>query len=176
MLHAHTGLAGSIKKKKKKKKKLVEVYSANSHLRIKDASLWFNDTDGSIVSCKWEDIFPILRGDNAGQKEPQILGVHFSRKAVAETLRLASIEPKTVACGTEIADIDALLRIESPQRAANKVHTNRGSLIVGEGNDGFGWVTIDQFDAKNFGSRWEGHLSQYIQPLLPFVLLGGAVC
>ena len=123
----------------------------NLHLRVKDASLRFNNANGAVVGVDGEET-AFTVGDHGSQRESEVLGVHLGGKTVAQTLLLASGNIDAVPSGSQVANQLALL-IQGRQSTANEVDSHRRSFIVGEGNQCLRGVAIDKLHAEDLRSR-----------------------
>jgi hypothetical protein len=91
-------------------------------------------------------------GNDGSDAKSQVLRVHFSGEAVANTLLRASGDLKTVSGGSQVANNLALL-IESRQRSADKVDGHRSRFIIGEGDQCLCWATVDELNAEDLRGR-----------------------
>lgn len=87
----------------------------NSHFRIKYARFWLDDTNGAVIGLdsKWHALGV---GDNNGQLQPQVLGVHFSDERIFQRMLFSSGDRDVVAGSSEVVDILGCFsrRINSP--------------------------------------------------------------
>lgn len=79
--------------------------------------------------------------------------MHFSREAVADGFFRSGGDLDAVASGSQITSNLSLV-FGVAKTTADKVYSDRVRLIVGDGDQCLGRVTIDKLDAKNLRS-WE---------------------
>ena len=82
--------------------------------------------------------------EDGGQVEGQVLGVHLGSEAVGGSLLLASRDQKVVLAEGQVAD-----SLGADERTTNEAKMNRGSLMVGDGENGVGRVAIDELDTED---------------------------
>lgn len=82
----------------------------------------------------------------------KILGVHLGGEAVADGLLLTSRNLNGIASSGQVTDNLALV-LDIPKTTSDEVHGNGVGLIVGNGDQRLGRVTIDELDAEDLGSR-----------------------
>lgn len=124
-------------------------------MRVENAGVGLNNADCAIVGSDGEEVALAVR-DDGRESHQEILGVHLGGKAVANGLLLTGRDLDTVANGGQVAD-DLGLIIRVPQASTDEVHGDWVRLIVGDGNQCLGRVTVDKLDAEDLGSR-EGSL------------------
>lgn len=90
--------------------------------------------------------------DNGGKSQLEILGVHLGGEAIADCLLLASGNLDSITGSRQVAD-DLGLVIGVPKATADEVHRDRVRLIVGDGDQRLGRVTVDKLDTEDLGSR-----------------------
>lgn len=83
--------------------------------------------------------------ENGGQVEGQVLGVHVDSETVGGSLLLASRDQEVILGNSQVAD--GLLVYEG---AADEAEVDGGGLVVGDGQDSVGRVSIDELDTKDF--------------------------
>lgn len=127
------------------------------HLRIKDAGIGLDNANGTIVGNDREQ--PALTVRNDGRKSHlEILRVHLSREAVADGLLLTSGNLNGVTSSSQVTNNLGLV-IDVSKATSNEVHRDGVRLIIGNGDERLGWVTVDKLDTKDLGSR-EGCLDR----------------
>lgn len=105
--------------------------------------------------------------EDGGQVEGQVLGVHLGSEAVGGSLLLASRDQKVVLAEGQVAD-----SLGADEGTTNEAKVDRGSLMVGDGQNGVGRVAIDKLHAEDFRVR-EGNRDGDVQlgSLLDFRIL-----
>ena len=113
------------------------------HLRIENASIRLNNTDGLIE--RRQSVWSSLAvGDHSRQIEFQILWLKLCSKFVANTLALASGNFNVVSRGRQVTDILGALLGEggSPKAASYEGNADGFRLFIGEGEKSLGRLTI----------------------------------
>ena len=95
--------------------------------------------------------------EDGGQVESQVLGVHLGSEAVGGSLLLACRDQKVVLAESQVAD-----GLGADEGTANEAKVNRGSLMVGNGQDGVVRVAIDELDTEDLRVR-EGNRDGDVQ-------------
>jgi hypothetical protein len=131
-------------------------------LGIEEAGLGLDHADGAIVGIDGEEL-SFAVGNDGSDGESQVLRVHFSGEAVANTLLLASGDLNAISSGSQVTNNLALF-IESRQRSSDEVDGHRSSFFIGKSDQCLGRVTIDKLNAEDLGS-WEGSLRRYSELL-----------
>jgi hypothetical protein len=121
------------------------------HLRVKDAGIRLDDANSAIVGNDRSQA-ALAVGNDGGKGQLEILGVHLGREAVADSLLRASGDLDGVASSSQVADNGGLV-IDVAKTTSNEVHRDGIRLIVGNGDQRLGRVTIDKLDAEDLGSR-----------------------
>lgn len=95
--------------------------------------------------------------------------MHLGGEAVADCLLLASGNFDSITSSSQVADNLGLI-IGVPKATADKVHRDRVRLIIGDGDQRLGRVTVDKLDTEDLGSRERG-LGRDSQSNLCFIIL-----
>lgn len=123
----------------------------NLHLGIKDTGVLFDDTNGLIKShdCK-RRAFAV--SEHSRQIKSQVLRLKFGSKAVADAVALSGWDLDIVPRRGQITN-DLRSRSEGgvPETTSNEGDTDGFRLLIGKGQKSLGWVSVDQFDAEDFG-------------------------
>ena len=122
-----------------------------SHLRVKDASICFHNTNGLVESLESEWGSFTIR-DYGREVESQVLRVEFGNEVVANAVSLTRRNFHVVPRSRQIAnDLRTSLRIESssPEIAANKADANGLLLVIGDSEKCLGLIAIDELDAED---------------------------
>lgn len=123
-----------------------------SHLRIKDASVGFDNADGLVESRYGEEV-TLAVSDDSGKVQPEVLGVHVGDEGVGQGLLRARRNLSVVTGGSEVANVFAWF-LERPETASDEVDADGVLFLVGESQESFGRVAIDELHAKDLGG-WE---------------------
>lgn len=83
------------------------------HLGVENAGFRLHDTDSAIIGIDGVEV-ALGAGDDRGELESDILGVHLGGEAVAQALLLTSGDINTISGGSQVANHMALLVIEIP--------------------------------------------------------------
>lgn len=123
-------------------------------MRIKYACIRFHNADSAIESLQGVEL-PFTVGEYSGQIQPQVLRVQLRREAVAHTVLLTSRDLHIVSRRGQISDNARAFWVDvrCPETAADEVDSDWGGLVVADGEDGLGWVAVDELDAEDFGGR-----------------------
>lgn len=90
--------------------------------------------------------------NNGGKSQLEILGVHLGGEAIADCLLLASGNLNSITSSRQVADnLGLVTRV--PKATADEVHRDRVRLIIGDGDQRLGRVTVDKLDTEDLGSR-----------------------
>ena len=81
--------------------------------------------------------------------------MHLSGEAVADCLLLASGNLNGITSSSQVAD-NLRLVFSVSKATPDKVHRDRIRLIVGDGDQRLGRVTVDKLDTEDLGSRERG--------------------
>lgn len=81
--------------------------------------------------------------------------MHLRGEAVADCLLLTRGNLDSITSSSQVADNLGLV-IGVPKATADKVHRDRVRLIVGDGDQRLGRVTVDKLDTEDLGSRERG--------------------
>lgn len=121
----------------------------NLQLRVEDAGIGFDNGDGTVEGRKREE--GVLRANNGGQVQSEILWVHVGGEAEGQALLLSRGDFDGILVGCQVAN-DARRRswIGGPQTATNELNGDWIGLFIGEGEDGLGLLAIDQLNAEDF--------------------------
>jgi hypothetical protein len=122
-----------------------------SHLGIEDAGIRLNNADSAIVGSDSEETAFAI-GENGRQSQLKVLGVHLGGEAVADRLLGSGGDLDTVASSGQVASNLGLV-LGVAKTTSNKVHSHRVRLIVGDGDQCLGRVTVDKLNAKDLRSR-----------------------
>ena len=121
------------------------------HLWIEDAGRRLNNTDSLVEDLhRVESILIILY--DCHELQTQVLRVHLCCEAVGDRLLLASWNLDSVALSGEVAE-DLRRPLDGIKGTADEGNRNWARLGVGDGDDGLGWVAVDQLHAEDFGLR-----------------------
>jgi hypothetical protein len=132
-------------------------------LRIEDASIGLDNVDSPIESLEGVEHI-LLIANNSCQVQAQLLRMHINDKVVWDSSLFARGNLNPILDGGQVSDNARAFWVEvwSPETTANEGDNHRLGLIVGEGQDCFGWLPIDQLDAKDLSS-WEGGRDSYVE-------------
>ena len=121
----------------------------NLHLRVKDASIRLDDADSLVERLdSVESAFAVA--DYCCKTELEVLWVQLRGETVAERLLLTGRNLDVIASSCQVAHNDACLTdIVGPEAAAYEGDFNWFWLVIGDREQSLGWVSIDQFDAKD---------------------------
>lgn len=133
---------------------MTKVKGGFLHLGVEDAGIRLHDANGAIVGKSRKQAALAVR-NNGRKSHLEILGVHLSGEAVADCLLLASGNFDSITSSSQVAD-DLGLIIGFPKATADKVHRDRVRLIIGDGDQRLGRVTVDKLDTEDLGSRERG--------------------
>ena len=122
-----------------------------SHLRIEDAGVGFDNADCLVESRHGEEVALGVRHDS-GKVQPEVLGVHVGGEGVGQCLLRARRNLGVVAGGSEVANVPTWFP-ERPKTASNEIDADGVLFLVGEGQESFGRVAIDELHAKDLGGR-----------------------
>lgn len=121
------------------------------HLGVEDAGIRLHDANGAIVGNDRNQAALAVR-NNGGKSQLEILGVHLGGEAIADCLLLASGNLNSITSSRQVADnLGLVTRV--PKATADEVHRDRVRLIVGDGDQRLGRVTVDKLDTEDLGSR-----------------------
>lgn len=91
-------------------------------------------------------------GNDGRKSHLKILGVHLGCEAVADGLLLTSGNLNGVTSSSQVTNNLSLV-INVSKATSNEVHGDRVRLIIGNGDQRLGWVTVDKLDTEDLGSR-----------------------
>ena len=126
---------------------MVIVREAVLHLGVEDAGIGLHHAHSAIEGLEGEEVALTVRQD-ACNVETKILGVHLRGKAVADGVLRLGRNLDAITRSSQVANNLAVLA-QIPQTGAEDVESDRVGLIIGERNQGLGWVAIDELDTKD---------------------------
>ena len=133
---------------------MTKVKGGFLHLGVEDAGIRLHDANGAIVGKNRKQAALAVR-NNGRKSHLEILGVHLGGEAIADCLLLASGNFDSITSSSQVADNLGLI-IGFPKATADKVHRDRVRLIIGDGDQRLGRVTVDKLDTEDLGSRERG--------------------
>ena len=121
------------------------------HLWVEDAGRRLNNTDSLVEDLhRVESVLIILH--DCHELQTQVLWVHLCCEVVGDRLLLASWNLDTVALSGEVAE-DLRRPLDGIKGTADEGKRNWVRLRVGDGDDGLGWVAVDQLHTEDFRLR-----------------------
>lgn len=128
----------------------------NIHLGVEEASGRLDNSSHLICSLNLEDLTLIIH-DHSRQLDPHILRLHIQCKAERQLLGLTGRHIHSVLHGREVAHNALPQRrilgqgLGADQGSANESDVQRGSVVVGDGDEGLGGAVVDELDAEDVG-------------------------
>jgi len=123
------------------------VWESCLHLRIEETRGSLNNRDGAIEG-RIDVGHAELVLEDSSQVEGQVLGVHVDSEAVGGSLLLAGRDQEVVLGGSQAA-VGSLVQ----ERATDDVQVDGGGLVVGDGQDSVGRMSIDELDTEDLRVR-----------------------
>lgn len=121
----------------------------NLHLRVKYASILLHDTHSFIEGLNGVESTLAVRDDGC-KTELHVLWVELGGETIAKRLLLARGNLNVIASSRQIAyNYTSLADILGPQAAANEGDGDWCWLIVRDGKQCLGWVSVDELDPED---------------------------
>lgn len=119
-------------------------------LRVENRGVRLHDADSTVESLHCE-IVTLRICHNGREIKPQVLWMELRRKAVNDALLLTRGDLGAQPHGREVAhDPRALgIIVKAPETAANEGDSDRFRFIIRDREVRFGWLAVDDFDAKD---------------------------
>lgn len=123
------------------------VWESCLHLRVEETRGSLNNRNGAIEG-RVDVGHAELVLENSSQVEGQVLRVHVDSEAVGGSLLLAGRDQEVVLGGSQAA-VGSLVQ----ERATDDVQVDRGGLVVGDGQDSVGRMSINELDTEDLRVR-----------------------
>ncbi len=126
--------------------------SSHLHLRVKDTRILFHDTNSLIEGLQRVRCTCFI-GNHSRQVKLQILRLQLRCEAIANAILLSTRDFNIVSRSREITNYCRSLTADfrRPEIAPNEDDGNGLRLFIANGEQGLGWVAVDELDAKDFG-------------------------
>lgn len=123
----------------------------NSHLRVEDTRIRFHDTHSLIKGLQRVRCTCFI-SNHGRQIKLQILRLQLRREAIANAILLSTRDFNIVPRSGEIANDCRSLAADfrRPKIATDEDDGDGLGLFVANGEQGLGWVAVDELDAKDF--------------------------